>query len=236
MSLDGQTPYKLTSSPLLLNLAELILTFLSDTQVDMLACHWMLFRLYSTKQQLFPHPSPTLWDRIKLIKTKYYEKILLFVENYLELRCEIKIELALCSLRYYDYTECHCLLNSVENELCMELNVTGELGKRTKFQIDDKAQLVLMIMKKKDFPELFFHFPIKSYKERIENVPLDDDTLLGYIQVSWNVCYDGSYFVGKSRRFRSNGSLWFLKRNLLTEYFPILTIIASVDSTKISLH
>ena len=161
----------------------------------MLACHWMLFRLYCTKQQLFPHPSPTLWDKIKLIKTNYYDKILLFVEGYLELRCEIKIELALCSLRYYDYVECKSLLNSVENELCMELNVTGELGKRTKFQIDEKAQLVLMIVKKKDLPQLFYHFPIESYKEKIENIPLDDDTLLGYIQVSWNVVYIWDYYL-----------------------------------------
>ena len=153
----------------------------------MLAGHWTLFRLCCTKQQLFPYPSPTLCAKLKLIQTKYYEKILLFVEGYLELRCEIKIELALCSLEYFDYAGSKSILNSVENELCMELNVTGELGKRTKFQIDDKAQLVLMILKKKDLPQLFYHFPIESYQEKIENLPLDDDTLLGYIQVSWNV-------------------------------------------------
>ncbi|KAI6653421.1 Tetratricopeptide repeat protein 27 [Oopsacas minuta] len=182
--LDGQTAYKLTSSPLLLNLSELILTFLSDTQTDLLACHWMLFRLYCTKQQLFPHPSPTLWDRIKSIQNNYYEKILEFIGGYLELSCEFKIEFALCYLGYYDYQKCKSILETVEKELCIKLEVTGELGKRTKFQIDEKAQLVLMILKNKDLPQLFYHFPIGSYKEKIENIPLDDDTLLGYIQFS----------------------------------------------------
>lgn len=143
----------------------------------------MLFRLLCTKQHLFPDPSPSLWDKIKLIRTNYFEKILEFVDGYLELRCEFKLEFALCSLLYYDYQSCKSLLETVENELCLELKVSGELGKRTKFQIDDKAQLLLMILKTKDLPQLFYHFPIESYAEKIENIALEDDTLLGYIQV-----------------------------------------------------
>ena len=182
--LDGQIPYKLTSSPLLLNLSELILTYLCDKQSEvLLVTHWMLLRLLFTKQQLFSNQSPTIWNQIQSIQTKYYEKLLLFVRDYFELQCELKIELALCCLYYFEYNNCKSILNSVQDELCFDLKVTGEMGKRTKFQIDEKAQLVLMILKKKDIPQLYYHFPIESYKEKIKNVELEDDTLLDYVQV-----------------------------------------------------
>ena len=74
------------------------------------------------------------------------------------------------------------MLETVENELCLELKVSGELGKRTKFQIDDKAQLLLMILKTKDLPQMFYHFPIESYAEKIDNIALEDNSLLWYYQ------------------------------------------------------
>ena len=106
-----------------------------------------LARVYNLHTQILEGPTPSLKD--KLIDT--YKTILASLKDSSEEKddirffCFVKLEYALIILNYYKYKESKSQILEAMSLLGIEINFTGKLGIRTKYQTNKLPQLTVEI-------------------------------------------------------------------------------------------
>ncbi|XP_065914179.1 tetratricopeptide repeat protein 27-like isoform X2 [Dysidea avara] len=169
MSIAGEEVYPLTTTPLLLWLAHVILL---DNQQQLRSCdEWRVWsvRCLFTWQQLLGERVMSLWEKIDEIMGSWSSS-----------SGEQLLEMGHVSLYYLQYDKAKDHFLKAQQLVGLKMTLTGLLGKRTRFQQDDTSQLVLDVTIETDddiiVDHMSSHFP--------KDVALNDDTVLNDIKLA----------------------------------------------------
>nr|XP_046256932.1 tetratricopeptide repeat protein 27 [Scatophagus argus] len=147
--LDGESVYSLVANPFLLLLARVILTKCSCKMPSLQLLPWWTLRYCSLHQQILEACSLQLLTlaHSSMDKVLKCQSVLLEHRN---LAIQFHLECVYTSLTYYEYHPAKEHIQKAQELSGLNINMTGALGKRTRFQQKCLAQLILDVKRKPD--------------------------------------------------------------------------------------
>lgn len=149
--LDGESVYSLVSNPLLLLLSRVLLTTLADKMSSLQLCRWWTLRYLALHQQVLEACSPQLLS-LAQSSIKSVTENLTVLEGHPELQLQFHLECVYINLSYYEYSSAKEHMRRAQELSGLTVNMTGALGKRTRFQQKSLAQLILEV-KREERPD-----------------------------------------------------------------------------------
>ncbi|CCD69079.1 Tetratricopeptide repeat-containing protein trd-1 [Caenorhabditis elegans] len=140
----------------------------------------VILEFYLVWQQLLIDPEETIRTEIEPIMEKL--RVLIAEENDAftsEDRCQIQLEMAAVRFQFYEYDKADNLIKSASEECQLNMDLSGMMGKRTRFQQRDIAQLVLI---HKDPSTTGTPLPPDS--DIPQSLDMNDDTLLEQVAIT----------------------------------------------------
>ncbi|XP_054653211.1 tetratricopeptide repeat protein 27 [Dunckerocampus dactyliophorus] len=147
--LDGESVYSLVANPFLLLLARVILTKCSSKMNSLQLLPWWTLRYIKLHQQILEACSPRLLNLALTSMDEVRKCVFLFSEQR-NLAIQFHLECVYCSLAYYEYSTAKEHMKKAQELSMLDINMTGALGKRTYFQENYLAQLVLEVRQKQE--------------------------------------------------------------------------------------
>ncbi|XP_052787670.1 tetratricopeptide repeat protein 27-like [Mya arenaria] len=146
LSVDGEPVYGLATFPQFLYLARAILTHCQQKCSHLRTVDWWLLRCTSIHQQVLDDKCNTLRELVTtLIDNVSKIEPLMTDDKYRSAQLEFYVEAGLLSHTFYCYKKAHELFNTARKLSGLDIQLTGALGKRTRFQQTDNAQLLLQV-------------------------------------------------------------------------------------------
>ncbi|KAL4641124.1 tetratricopeptide repeat protein 27 isoform X1 [Arapaima gigas] len=185
--LDGESVYTLVCNPFLLLLARVLLVSCGQKLQSFELLPWWTLRYAGLHQQLLEERSPQLLALSRICIDKVMKSETLFAND---AHCNHAILFHLESgyncLTYYEYREAKEHFQRARELSCLNINLTGALGKRTRFQENFLAQLILDVQRKENAPlPGALCTPLPTPKQSLpKNNDLDDETVLGKINLA----------------------------------------------------
>uniref|UniRef100_UPI003AAC86D8 tetratricopeptide repeat protein 27 isoform X2 n=1 Tax=Centroberyx gerrardi TaxID=166262 RepID=UPI003AAC86D8 len=184
--LDGESVYSLVANPFLLLLARVILINCSSKMDSLQLLPWWTLRYINLHQQILEERSPQLLSLAQSSMEKVLKCESLF-SDHRNLAIQFHLECVYTSLTYYEYQPAKEHIQKAKEFSGLETNMTGALGKRTHFQQNFLAQLILEVRRKEDQPGLTDGDPSPS-PTPLACLPKDhdlgDDTVLNQIKLA----------------------------------------------------
>ncbi|XP_071337665.1 tetratricopeptide repeat protein 27 isoform X2 [Trachinotus anak] len=149
--LDGESVYSLVANPLLLLLAGIILTKCSSKMDRLQLLPWWTLRYINLHQQILEARSPQLHNLFHSSMDKVLTCQSVLSEQR-HLAIQLHLECAYTCLTYYEYQPAKEHIRKAQELSGLNINMTGALGKRTRFQQKYLAQLILEVCKNQDQP------------------------------------------------------------------------------------
>ncbi|XP_013420464.1 tetratricopeptide repeat protein 27 [Lingula anatina] len=151
LQVDGESAYPLARFPLYLLIAK---TLLQDCRESMSGCisnDWWLFRCLVTHQKLLQERSPTLKTAVvDLIDSVSKNDTLLENNENRLLKMQFYMEAHAASMFYFENTKAKQLIEVVQKGSGLQIELTGALGKRSRYQKEDQAELILKVSRQSE--------------------------------------------------------------------------------------
>ncbi|EGT56643.1 hypothetical protein CAEBREN_08483 [Caenorhabditis brenneri] len=138
-----------------------------------------ILEFYLVWQQLLVDPEQTIKTDLEPIMEKLRE--LIDSQSFTsDDRCEILLEMAAVHFHFFEYDKADDLIQKAGKKCKLNVNMTGMLGKRTRFQQKSIAQLVLV----HEDPSIASSSPLLPDADIPQSCNLNDDTLLEQISTT----------------------------------------------------
>ncbi|KAM4591456.1 tetratricopeptide repeat protein 27 [Odontesthes bonariensis] len=184
--LDGESVYSLVINPFLLLLARVILTKCSPKMESLQLLPWWTLRYVNLHQQILEAPSPQLLSLAQCSMDKVL-KCQCVLSEQRSLTIQFHLECVYTSLTYYEYEAAKGHITKAQELSGLDINTTGALGKRTRFQEKYLAQLVLEVKRKQEQSDPMFDeaSPTPTPQDTLpKDYHLGDDTVLDEISLA----------------------------------------------------
>uniref|UniRef100_A0AAR2L165 Tetratricopeptide repeat domain 27 n=1 Tax=Pygocentrus nattereri TaxID=42514 RepID=A0AAR2L165_PYGNA len=187
--LDGESVYSLVSNPFLLLLARVLLVNCAAKLENLQLLPWWTLRYVVLHQQVLEERSPQLLTLAKSCMEKVSKCEDLFTSRtHKNLGILFHLECSYICLTYYEYLKAKEHLQKARELSGLSINMTGALGKRTRFQENFLAQLILDVKRKEDSTFLACESSLSLAPTPKELLPkdyqLNDDTVLNQINLA----------------------------------------------------
>ncbi|KAK3700289.1 hypothetical protein RRG08_033566 [Elysia crispata] len=228
LSMDGETLYTKSKYVQYLYISRVILLDYRDRFKHLESWDWWLMRSLAVQQAVLTDKSPTLKATITELIDELSKKELSMADDAnRNIQVMFHLEAGYLFHTYYEYKRAAEQFEAAKKKLDIITELSGAMGKRTRFQKDDKAQLVLIVKRNKENSDAFEK---DAEPELPKILPLEDDTVLNevaYTDVVENTMmevspYEQALILGLMENYRRSRA----EERLTTE--EVLTYIAYI--------
>ncbi|XP_060070565.1 tetratricopeptide repeat protein 27-like [Ylistrum balloti] len=245
LSMDGEPVYDKCLRIELLFMARFLLLECRENFKNLQTADWWLLRCISVQQQVLDDRSPTLKETTLdlLDKVSKLEPLLTDDKNR-DLIIQFRLEAGYNTMFYYEYSMAHEHFMSAKKTAGLSVELSGAMGKRTRFQEEAKAQLVLKVQK--DISQASPHgkelIPSRDNMVLPKDLLLGDDTVLEAIKFEEEGHFadtispiDQAVVVGLMENYRRSRASYERLTELELETY-ISCVLAQVSCWSTSVH